>query len=79
MLQGLQVEILNTAKEFVRPGGYLAYVTCSLLDLENDISVDAFLAEHPGWRSVERLVLTPLDGGDGFYLNVLQPPAATFS
>jgi len=26
---------------------------------------------NPAWQSVDRLRLTPLEGGDGFYLNIL--------
>jgi len=73
-LQTTQADILATARQYVRSGGYLAYATCSLLDLENDKIVDAFRETHPDWTSVDRLGLTPLDGGDGFYLNVLQAP-----
>lgn len=68
----LQLEILNTAQDHVRSDGHLAYATCSLLDAENDKTVDRFLLANPAWQSVDRLRLTPLDGGDGFYLNVLR-------
>lgn len=70
----MQVDILQEARHLVRSGGHLAYATCSLFDLENDKTVDTFLLEASGWASVDRLRLTPLDGGDGFYLNVLQAP-----
>ena len=73
-LRAMQLEILKTAQSLVRPGGHLAYATCSLLDLENDKTVDSFLLRASDWQSVDRLRLTPLDGGDGFYLNILQAP-----
>lgn len=71
-LNDLQFEILSMAQGHVRPDGHLAYATCSLLDIENDKIVERFLLAHPDWRSVDRMRLTPLDGGDGFYLNVLK-------
>lgn len=71
-LNDVQFDILSTAQGHVRPDGHLAYATCSLLDTENDKTVERFLLEHPDWHSVDRMCLTPLDGGDGFYLNVLK-------
>ncbi|MBT8460577.1 MAG: RsmB/NOP family class I SAM-dependent RNA methyltransferase [Boseongicola sp.] len=71
-LRSMQIDILRKARAFVRPGGHLAYATCSLLDHENDKTVDTFLLEASDWHSVVRLRLTPLDGGDGFYLNVMK-------
>lgn len=45
-----QRAILRAAAEAVRPGGLLVYSTCSLEPEENDAQVEAFLADHPGWR-----------------------------
>lgn len=41
-----QREVLETATRFVRPGGRLAYVTCSLFRDENEDQTSAFLASH---------------------------------
>ena len=49
-----QAEVLVAAKQFVKPGGRIAYVTCSFLDEENDAQVDAFLAASPDWAVVEQ-------------------------
>ncbi|ALK08039.1 RsmB/NOP family class I SAM-dependent RNA methyltransferase [Blastochloris viridis] len=46
-----QAELLDQATRFVKPGGRIAYVTCSLLPEENDGQIEAFLARHPGWRA----------------------------
>ena len=43
-LAALQLEILATAATRVKPGGRLAYSTCSVLRQENEQVVDAFLA-----------------------------------
>ena len=47
-----QVEILDAAARFVKPGGRLAYITCSLLDEENVEQIRGFLARHPEFRSI---------------------------
>jgi 16S rRNA (cytosine967-C5)-methyltransferase len=41
-----QVETLQQAAQFVKPGGRLVYVTCSVLRAENEDQVEAFLAGH---------------------------------
>ncbi len=69
-----QSEILTAAKEFVRPGGHLAYMTCSLLRQENEDRIERFLSENGDWTVIDRLQLTPLDDGDGFYLAVVKAP-----
>lgn len=53
-------------------GGWIAYATCSLLAAENADRAAAFLARTPGWRLAGERRLTPLDGGDGFYLALLR-------
>jgi 16S rRNA (cytosine967-C5)-methyltransferase len=45
-----QAEILRMAAGLVRPGGRLAYATCSLLAEENEDQVAAFLAARPEFR-----------------------------
>jgi 16S rRNA (cytosine967-C5)-methyltransferase len=47
-----QASILDAAAHYVKPGGRLAYVTCSLLDEENVDQVRGFLARHPGFHLV---------------------------
>ncbi|MBS7542978.1 RsmB/NOP family class I SAM-dependent RNA methyltransferase [Ancylobacter oerskovii] len=47
-----QAEVLDAAVRFVKPGGRIAYVTCSLLDEENGGQVRAFLARHPDFAVV---------------------------
>lgn len=66
-----QDAILTSAAPLVAPGGALAYATCSLLRDENADRVAAFRAAHPEWVLQRERRLTPLDGGDGFYLAVL--------
>jgi 16S rRNA (cytosine967-C5)-methyltransferase len=46
-LQIRQHDILASAARLVKPGGRLAYVTCSLLREENEAQAERFLAETP--------------------------------
>ncbi len=70
-LISLQAQILTRAAAMVAPKGRLAYVTCSLLAVENDDQVAAFCSDNPGWTVEKRMQFTPLDGGDGFFLAIL--------
>lgn len=64
-----QVEVLDRAAALVRPGGRIAYITCSLLDDENGAQVRAFLGRHGDF------VLTPVAD----LLTQLGPGAARFA
>ncbi|MDB5651070.1 MAG: transporter [Hyphomicrobiales bacterium] len=44
--QSEQDEVLARAEKYVKPGGVLAYVTCSLLRVENEDRIDTFLSAH---------------------------------
>lgn len=48
-----QAETLERAAGLVKPGGRIAYVTCSVLDDENGGQVRSFVARHPDF-SVEK-------------------------
>jgi len=47
-----QAEILDRAVAFLKPGGRIVYVTCSVLDDENGAQVRGFLARHPEFAAV---------------------------
>ncbi|WGS17872.1 MULTISPECIES: RsmB/NOP family class I SAM-dependent RNA methyltransferase [unclassified Bradyrhizobium] len=42
-----QAEVLDRAAPMVKPGGRIAYITCSVLSEENGEQVRAFIARHP--------------------------------
>ena len=44
-----QAAILAEAQLYLKPGGTLVYITCSILPEENEQVVEAFLAAHPGF------------------------------
>ncbi|MER8886423.1 RsmB/NOP family class I SAM-dependent RNA methyltransferase [Mesorhizobium sp. M0663] len=47
--KGEQETILDAARDFVKPGGLLVYITCSVFDEENGDQVSAFRDRHPGF------------------------------
>src|SRR6185312_26915 len=80
-----QAAILDAASRLVRIGGRLIFATCSLLQRENEMQVDAFLHRTPGFRLLPLeqasslplpgpyLALTPLrHRTDGFFGAVLE-------
>jgi 16S rRNA (cytosine967-C5)-methyltransferase len=72
-LEGLiatQAAILGRAARLVRPGGWIAYMTCSLLGEENVQAVDRHplirqMPQRKGWQCDMRD-----DGADGFFLSL---------
>lgn len=71
-LTRVQDDILQRCAALCAPGGVLGYATCSVLEAENEARVTAFLGRHPDWNPAGVLRLSPLDGGDGFFLALLQ-------
>lgn len=68
-LPATQLELLKQAAAHVRPGGLLAYSTCSLEPEENEQVVRAFLQSTPGFSlEQERILLPFVDGVDGAYV-----------
>jgi 16S rRNA (cytosine967-C5)-methyltransferase len=47
-----QIEVLDRASGMVKPGGRIAYITCSVLAEENGEQVRAFVARHPEFAVV---------------------------
>lgn len=84
--QSEQDQVLAQAAAFVKPGGRLIYVTCSLLAEENEDRIAAFVAAHatfsvtPAQGAADAFLtvdgflrLTPLRAGtDGFFAAVLR-------
>ena len=46
----IQQRILDSAHRLVKVGGYLLYVTCSILESENESQIEKFLAEKTNFR-----------------------------
>lgn len=73
----LQDAILDAAAAKVKPGGTLVYATCSLLSRENEERAAAFGRRHPDWRCEGVRRLSPLDGGDGFFIARFRAPGGS--
>ena len=48
-----QSDILDLASAYVRPGGRLAYITCSVFAQENHHQIEAFLSRHPQFSAID--------------------------
>lgn len=70
-LTGIQDTILSRAAERVRPGGTLAYMTCSLFTVENEARIEGFLDRHRNFRRGPAMRMTPLGQSDGFFVALL--------
>lgn len=71
-----QYRILETASQYLSPGGRLIYSTCTLNKAENEAVVQRFLREHGEFEpdpigedgSYHRTLLPQNEGGDGFFI-----------
>lgn len=52
-----QKAVLDEAARYLKPGGELVYITCSILPEENDDQAEAFLARHPQFAAVSALAV----------------------
>ena len=71
-----QIEVLDRAATLVKPGGRIAYITCSVLPPENGGQVRAFVARHPEFTVVppSQTVTALGDKADEFAAATLQSP-----
>ena len=67
-----QITILNEVKELIKKNGFLFYVTCSLLKIENEEVVDEFLIRNKNFSLSNKENITIDAQGDGFFCAVLQ-------
>src|ERR1700675_1214833 len=76
-----QIEVLDRATALVKPGGRIAYVTCSVLPAENGEQIRAFIARHPEfsvvtpqqtagvlWDRAEDFANAALESGEGWLM-----------
>lgn len=59
-----QAQVLDRAARLVRPGGRIAYVTCSVLPEENDAAVEACLGRHSGVTVLDVTALLASPAGE---------------
>jgi 16S rRNA (cytosine967-C5)-methyltransferase len=70
-LNALQRDVLRKALGHVRPGGHLAYATCSILSCENKDMVTDLKVDHPALSVTLEARFLPGPEGDGFFLTVM--------
>lgn len=68
----VQAGILGQMADLVRPGGILAYATCSLFAAENGVCADTVTSELPTFSELSRRQISPLEGGDGFFYAIFR-------
>jgi 16S rRNA (cytosine967-C5)-methyltransferase len=71
-----QAEVLNRAASLVKPGGRIAYITCSVLPVENGEQIREFLGRHPEFAVVppSQTATVLWDKSDDFAAAALQSP-----
>ena len=67
-----QGQAFDSAVPHVRPGGLIAYATCSILTAENQDQADALMARYPGLTPVRALRLLPGEASDGFFVSLFR-------
>lgn len=67
----IQRKILEVNSRYVKPSGTLVYSTCSVNPSENRKICDAFLKEHPEFKSVKVLPSCPRLKDEGDYLTLM--------
>lgn len=55
----LQQELLEQTSQWVKPGGFLVYATCTLHPAENEDRIRHFIAQHPDWTIVPPALNSP--------------------
>ncbi len=86
-LHKIQLAILNAVAPKLKKGGVITYSTCTILQQENDATVEAFLSQHPEFELVKTtttrkvkdsrhsatLTILPSDfDSDGFFISSLK-------
>jgi len=71
-----QIEVLDRAAALVKPGGRIAYITCSVLPPENGEQIRAFVARHPEFAVTPPAQTAAVlwDKADDFIAATLQSP-----
>ena len=67
-----QTLILNEIKDLLKKNGYIFYVTCSVLKIENEDIIYKFLMENKNFSLLNKKNVTIDNHGDGFFCAVLQ-------
>jgi 16S rRNA (cytosine967-C5)-methyltransferase len=71
-----QIEVLDRASALVKPGGRIAYITCSFLPSENGEQIRSFVGRHPEFSVTPpaQIVTALWDKAEDFAAATLQSP-----
>ena len=67
-----QYNIIKQSSAYLKNGGFLIYVVCSLLEDEGDLVIKKFLLRYKNFSKVKSGLFHPLNASDGFYFSVLK-------
>ena len=67
-----QYSIIKQASSYLKNGGFLIYVVCSLLEDEGDLIIRKYLLHHKNYSKVKSGIFHPINASDGFYFSVLK-------
>lgn len=67
-LAAIQLEILTSCSQYVKPRGKLVYSTCTVNERENRGVIERFLGGRDFFKLTHEEQLMPYDGFDGFYI-----------
>ena len=67
-----QYSIVKQACSYLKNGGFLIYVVCSLLEDEGELIIRKYLLHHKNYSKVKSGIFHPINASDGFYFSVLK-------
>ncbi len=67
----LQEKALQTAAQFVKPGGFLVYSTCTINDDENEAQIEKFLAQNKNFTLIDASKCIPKEYVNNKYLKTI--------
>jgi 16S rRNA (cytosine967-C5)-methyltransferase len=67
----LQEKALLTGAQFVKPGGFLVYSTCTINPLENEAQIEKFLNSNPNFKLIPAETLIPKEYTESGYLKTI--------
>jgi 16S rRNA (cytosine967-C5)-methyltransferase len=69
-----QYDIISVCAKYVKPGGTLAYYTCSINKEENEQITDAFISGSNDFKydTPPQTLYPHICGSDGFYIAVMK-------
>ncbi len=70
-IQKIQYDILSNSAKYVKLNGYIVYSTCTILEEENEKTVERFLKENTNFEIVDISKMIPNNQANGKYIKTL--------